>query len=115
MHTYEPFEECSGVVASVRNEIMADIFNALVKAFKDALEFSKKVCQYLPGDIEGRGRSELMNGDMGEGDLKTAIFAMTSFLNEWCYFIAVPWVLFHCGRFKISIREIKCFVNTNPK
>ena len=97
MHTYEPFEECSGVVASVRNEIMADIFNALVKAFKDALEFSKKVCQYLPGDIEGRGRSELMNGDMGEGDLKTAIFAMTSFLNEWCYFIAVV-LKFQFGR-----------------
>ena len=53
MHTYEPFEECSGVVASVRNEIMADIFNALVKGFK-------KVGKYLPGDIEGRGRSELM-------------------------------------------------------
>ena len=29
-----------GVVVSVRNEVMADKFNALVKAFNDVLEFS---------------------------------------------------------------------------
>ena len=36
MHTYEPSEVWSGVVVSVRNEIMADNFSALVKASKDA-------------------------------------------------------------------------------
>ena len=41
-HTYEPFEKWSGVVVSLRNEIMMDNFNALVKAFKDVPEFSKK-------------------------------------------------------------------------
>ena len=36
MDTYQPFEKWNGSVVSVRNEIMADSFNALVEVFIDA-------------------------------------------------------------------------------
>ena len=52
MHTYEPFEEWSDVVVSIRNEIMMDNFNALVKAYKDSLEFPQIVCHYSSADME---------------------------------------------------------------
>ena len=62
MHIYESSEEWSEVVLSVRIEIVVYNINTLVKAFNDALGFSKSSLS-MPVDMGGEGEMEKRIGE----------------------------------------------------
>ena len=81
---YEPFKEPSGAVVGVTEDIMGDNFNVLLKAFKDALDFSENNFLSFAQCHKWRGRGskwwEMVTWDK-EG-LKIMIIVGENFLNN---------------------------------